>query len=105
MNWLGSLPYRFGRIPERRRSSRARFDAEIEITTKAGAVLKGIAIDVSRHGIAAIVHDELPVGDAVSLRFEDPDKGAKVVVREAIMRARSDHHCGFEFMQSKASAA
>ena len=101
LNWLKAIPYQLGQIADRRRSPRTFADGQIEITTPSGAVFTGIAIDVSTHGIAAIVFEHLAIGDAVQLRFETPSD-ERLVTRNAIVRARNDHHCGFEFAAAAA---
>ena len=91
---------------DRRRSPRQLFDGAIEVTTQSGVVIAGIAIDISNHGIAAIVYDDtLAVDDTVSIRFADPADSERMITREAVVRARSDHHCGFEFLLAARSTS
>ncbi len=86
--------------PDRRRSERHQVEGGITITMPSGEVLEGIAIDISRHGVAAIVFGDIKLDDRVQLTFVDPDASDRVLVKHAIVRAWDGRHGGFEFLLS-----
>ena len=90
--------------PDRRRSERRVIQGAITVTTQSGTVLEAVAIDVSQHGLAAIVMGEVNLNETVQLTFLDPDDENRLVVRDAIVRAWDGRHGGFEFLLSMHAA-
>ena len=99
MSAIGPLP-----SPDRRRSERRVIEGVVNITLQSGQVLEAIAIDISQHGLAAIVLGEINLDDTVQLTFLDPDDANRLVVKDAIVRAWDGRHGGFEFLLSMRAA-
>jgi len=91
--------------PERRRSERRMAEGAVTVTTQSGQVLEAIAIDISRHGLAAIVFGELAMNETVQLTFADSDDATRLVVKDAVVRAWDGRHGGFEFLLSMHAAS
>ena len=99
MSAIGPLP-----SPERRRSERRLIQGAVTITTQSGQMLEGIAIDISQHGLAAIVMGEMNLNETVQLTFLDTNDENRLVVRDAVVRAWDGRHGGFEFLLSMHAA-
>jgi hypothetical protein len=84
--------------PDRRRSERRVIQGAVTVTTQSGQLFEAIAIDISQHGLAAIVMGEIHMDETVQLTFLDPDDEHRLVVRDAIVRAWDGRHGGFEFL-------
>lgn len=82
-----------------RQSPRFAFTDSIEVRTASGAVFRGIARDLSRRGLGAIVFADLQVGDSVAVKYAHPQPPAcsQIVVRYARVRGRYGSRYGFEF--------
>ena len=90
--------------PDRRRSERRLIEGDVTVTLQSGQVLEAVAIDISQHGLAAIVMGEITVDDTVQLTFLDPADDNRLVVRDAIVRAWDGRHGGFEFLLTMRAA-
>ena len=84
--------------PDRRRSERRLIQGAVTVTKQSGELLEAVALDVSQHGLAAIVMGEVNIDETVQLTFLDPDDEHRLVTRDAIVRAWDGRHGGFEFL-------
>jgi hypothetical protein len=82
-----------------RQEPRFAFKDSIEVRAASGAVFRGIARDLSRRGLGAIVFADLQVGDSVAVKYAHPQPPAcsQIVVRYARVRERYGSRYGFEF--------
>jgi hypothetical protein len=82
-----------------RQAPRFAFRESIEVRTASGAVFWGIARDLSRSGLGAIVFADLQVGDSVVVKYAHPEPPAdsQFVVRYARVRGRYGSRYAFEF--------
>lgn len=89
---------------QKRREPRLPFARSIEVREASGSVFRGIARDLSRHGLGAIVFADLPVGALVAIKYVDPQHPAdsQMIVRYARVRGRYGSRYGFEFEQGMA---
>ena len=97
--WLREFKFR----PQsaQRRSPRVPFAGPIEVRVASGTRFRGVARDLSAHGMGAIVYADLRVGDAVVVHYEHPrDASSEIVRRSAYVRGRYGSRYGFEFEQS-----
>lgn len=85
-----------------REAPRFEFAESIEIRAANGTVFRGIARDLSRRGLGAIVFADLQVGDSVVVKYAHPQPStdSQVVVRHARVRERYGSRYGFEFEQA-----
>ncbi|MGA8617684.1 MAG: PilZ domain-containing protein, partial [Candidatus Sulfotelmatobacter sp.] len=84
-----------------RRFPRYEFDAAVDITAfgmKNERVIRGRSLNISEAGMGAVFVGELPAGTAVTLKFSVPVVSNLLRV-DAIVRSRSDHRSGFEFVE------
>lgn len=82
-----------------RQAPRLAFTNSIEVRIASGTVFRGIARDLSRRGLGAIVCADLQVGDSVLIKYAHPQPPAdsQIVVRYARVRGRYGSRYGFEF--------
>jgi PilZ domain len=82
-----------------RQAPRFAFTDSLEVRTASGAVFRGIARDLSRRGLGAIICADLQVGDSVVIKYAHPQPPAdrQIVVRHARVRGRYGSRYGFEF--------
>lgn len=82
-----------------RQAPRFAFTDSIEVRAASGVVYRGIARDLSRRGLGAIVFADLQVGDSVLIKYAHPQPPAcsQIVVRYARVRGRYGSRYGFEF--------
>jgi hypothetical protein len=104
---LTALTQRFRTLVTRsfaqtRQAPRFAFTDSIEVRTASGAVFRGIARDLSRRGLGAIVFADLQVDDSVVVKYAHPQRSAdsQIVVRYARVRTRYGSRYGFEFEQA-----
>ena len=82
-----------------RQAPRVAFTDSIEVRTASGTVFRGIARDLSRRGLGAIICADLQVGDSVVIKYAHPQPPAdsQIVVRYARVRGQYGSRYGFEF--------
>src|SRR6266851_4077712 len=88
-----------GRAMNGRRFPRYEIDTEIAVTTleaKSQGVMRGRSLNISEAGMAGVFVTGWPAGTPVILKFPVP---ASSISLDAIVRSRSDHRYGFEFME------
>jgi hypothetical protein len=61
-------------------------------------LLKGRTMDISEIGIAAVLGDDVPVGEVVKLNFTLPS--GPVTIRATVREKSSFFRYGFEFIES-----
>ena len=86
---------------EARRFPRYAIDTEIHVATlgrEKREVMRGRALNISEAGVAGLFVTGWDAGTAVNLRFSVPVVSNPLSV-DAVVRSRSDHRYGFEFME------
>ena len=86
---------------EARRFPRYEIDTEIHVATlgrEKREVMRGRALNISEAGVAGLFVTGWDAGTAVNLRFSVPVVSNPLSV-DAVVRSRSDHRYGFEFME------
>jgi c-di-GMP-binding flagellar brake protein YcgR len=86
---------------EARRFPRYEFDTEIHVATfgeEKQQVMRGRALNISEAGVAGLFVTGWDAGTAVNLKFFVPVASNPLSV-EAVVRSRSDHRYGFEFVE------
>ena len=94
-------PQNIGRAMNARRFPRYEIDAEIAVATleaRHQQVMHGRSLNISEAGIAGLFVTGVPTGTAVTLKFPVPVASNPLRV-DAIVRSRSDHRYGFEFLE------
>jgi c-di-GMP-binding flagellar brake protein YcgR len=84
-----------------RRFPRFEIDTEINVATfgkKNPEIVRGRALNISEVGVAGVFVSGWDAGTAVNLKFLVPVVKTTVSV-DAIVRSRSDHRYGFEFVE------
>jgi c-di-GMP-binding flagellar brake protein YcgR len=90
-----------GRAMNTRRFPRYEIDTEIAVTTlqaKNQSVMRGRSLNISEAGMAGVFVIGWPAGTSVILNFPVPAVSSSISLH-AIVRSRSDHRYGFEFME------
>lgn len=82
-------------VSETRRKPRFKLAVEITIHSKSSGLLKGRALDISEIGIAAMLDEDIPVGEVVKLSIPLPS-GAMTICATVRQRG-SFFRYGFEF--------
>ena len=86
---------------EARRFPRYEFDTEIHVAAfgeEKQEVMRGRALNISEAGVAGLFVTGWDAGTAVNLKFFVPVASNPLSV-EAVVRSRSDHRYGFEFVE------
>ena len=86
---------------EARRFPRYEFDTEIHVAAfgeEKQQVMRGRALNISEAGVAGLFVTGWDAGTAVNLKFFVPVASNPLSV-EAVVRSRSDHRYGFEFVE------
>ena len=94
-------PEDIGRAMNARRFPRYEIDTEIAVTTlepKNQRVMRGRSLNISEAGMAGVFVTGWPEGTPVILRFPVPVVSSSISL-DAIVRNRSDHRYGFEFVE------
>jgi c-di-GMP-binding flagellar brake protein YcgR len=84
-----------------RRFPRYEIDAELNVATFGAGdqrVMRGRSLNISEAGMAGLFGTEWAAGTAVTLEFHVPVVSSPLSV-DAIVRSRSDHRYGFEFVE------
>ena len=90
-----------GRAMNARRFPRYEIDTEIAVTTLEAEnqpVMRGRSLNISEAGMAGVFVTGWPAGTPVILKFPVPVVSSSISL-DAIVRSRSDHRYGFEFME------
>jgi len=85
---------------EARRFPRYEIDTEIHVAMfgrEKQEVMRGRALNISEAGVAGLFVTGWEAGTAVNLKFFVPIVSNPLSV-DAVVRSRSDHRCGFEFV-------
>jgi c-di-GMP-binding flagellar brake protein YcgR len=86
---------------EARRFPRYEIDAELNVATFVTGdqrVMRGRSLNISEAGMAGLFVTGWAAGTAVTLEFHVPVVSSPLSV-DAIVRSRSDHRYGFEFVE------
>lgn len=88
---------------ERRQWPRREFKASIEVRADRGETWRGVARDISEHGLGAVVYAELRVGDEVLVKYPHPEQSENtgLVARHARVKSRHGWRYGFEFLDDQ----
>jgi len=84
-------------ITETRRKPRFKFVADISIHSQSCGLLTGRTLDISESGIAAVLGDDVPVGEVVKLHIPLPS--GPVTIRATVRQRSSFFRYGFEFVE------
>ena len=90
-----------GSATNARRFPRYEFDSAVDLIVfgvRDEAGMRGRSLNISEAGMGAVFVTGLPAGTAVTLKFPVPVVSGPVRV-DAIVRSRSDHRSGFEFVE------
>ena len=82
---------------EQRASPRHALDVEIRVYPRGSSVVRGHTVDISDSGLAALVVDDVPVGEIVRLEFILPFGDVEIL---AVVRQRTAFRYGFQFLDS-----
>lgn len=85
---------------ENRRHPRFKLEIEIRVYPRGCPVVRGVTVDISESGLAAMLLVEVPVGEVVRLEFMLPFGAVEV---HAMVRQRNAFRYGFQFVQSSAA--
>jgi len=83
---------------EIRRQPRFKLVVDISIHSQSCGLLKGRTMDISEIGIAAVLDDDVPVGEVVKLNFTLPS--GPVTISATVRQRSSLFRYGFEFIGS-----
>jgi hypothetical protein len=87
-----------GYVSEVRRKPRYKLVVDIIIRSESCGLLKGRTMDISEIGIAAVLGDDVPVGEVVKLNFTLPS--GPVAIPATVRQKSSLFRYGFEFIES-----
>jgi c-di-GMP-binding flagellar brake protein YcgR len=85
---------------ETRRKPRFKLAVEISIHSQSCGFVKGRTLDISEVGIAAVLEEDLPVGEVVKLNIPLPS--GPVAISATVCQRSSFFRYGFEFIKSDA---
>jgi hypothetical protein len=86
---------------ETRRKPRFKLAVDISIYSQSCGVLKGRTMDISEIGIAAVLGDDVPVGEVVKLYFTLPS--GPMAISATVRQSSSFFRYGFEFIASNSA--
>lgn len=87
-----------GYVSETRRKPRYKLVVDINIHSESCGLLKGRTMDISETGIAAVLGDDVPVGEVVKLNLTLPS--GPVTISATVRQRSSFFRYGFEFIES-----
>ena len=87
-----------GYVGEDRRKPRFRFAVDITVHSKSSGLLKGRTLDISEIGIAAVLEEDLPIGEVVKLNIPLPS--GPIAIGATVRQRGSFFRYGFEFVES-----
>jgi PilZ domain len=90
-------PRRFRGVVDARRHPRFKIKVSITVRSRTCGVLIGYTVDISESGIAAILKNEVPLGEIVELEFNLPFGAVSIC---ATARQKSAFRYGFQFVES-----
>lgn len=82
---------------EGRRHPRFKIEIDVRVYARNSAVVHGHSVDISESGIAAILRDEVPMGEVVRLEFTLPTGDVSI---HALTRQRNAFRYGFQFLEA-----
>lgn len=94
-NQSGSDPIRY--VREKRQQPRFQLEVPILVYPRNRAVVRGFTVDLSESGIAAMLRDEIPLGEVVRLEFTVPLGPVEIL---ALVCQRSAFRYGLQFVES-----
>ena len=86
---------------ESRRKARYKLAVDIIIHSKSCGVLKGRSLDISEVGIAAVMGDDIPIGEVVKMNIPLPS--GPITIGATVRQSGSFFRYGFEFIESDAA--
>lgn len=97
MDFVGqSVPGSESYVHDARQKPRFRLDVPIRIYPRNRSVVYGHTVDLSESGIAAMLREEIPIGELVRLEFT-VSLGAVEIL--ALVRQRNAFRYGFQFVE------
>jgi hypothetical protein len=85
-------------VSEARRKPRFKLAVDISIHSQSSGMLKGRTLDISEIGIGAVLEEDVPIAEVVTLKIPLPSGPVTIC---AIVRQRSSFfRYGFEFLES-----
>ena len=84
-------------VRDARQKPRFPLEVSIQIFPRNSAVVHGYTIDLSESGLAAMLRDEVPLGEVVRLEFTLPLGKVEIL---ALVRQRNAFRFGFQFVES-----
>ncbi len=91
---IGPIPV----VSEVRRKPRFKLAVDITIRSESRGVLKGRTIDISEIGIAAVLDEDVPVGEVVKLNVPLPS--GPMTISATVRHRGSFFRYGFEFVEA-----
>lgn len=90
-------------VGEVRRKPRFKLTVDITIHSESSGFLKGRTVDISEIGMAAMLDEDIPIGEIVKLNIPLPS--GPVTISAAVRQRGSFFRYGFEFVESSAVRA
>jgi c-di-GMP-binding flagellar brake protein YcgR len=87
-----------GYVGEDRRKPRFKLAVDITIHSKSSGLLKGRTLDISEVGIAAVLEEDLPIGEVVKLTIRLAS--GPITIGATVRQRGSFFRYGFEFIES-----
>jgi hypothetical protein len=84
-------------VRDARQKPRFPLEVGIQIYPRNSAVVHGYTIDLSESGLAAMLRDEVPLGELVRLEFTLPLGKVEIL---ALVRQRNAFRFGFQFVEA-----
>ena len=84
-------------VRNKRQHSRYQLEVPIQIYPRNCGVVHGYTVDLSESGVAAMLRDEVPLGEVVRLEFALPLGPVELL---ALVRQRNAFRYGFQFVES-----
>lgn len=85
-------------VSENRRKPRFKLAVDITIHSKSCGLLKGRTLDISEIGIAAVLAEDIPIGEVVKLNIPLPS--GPMTICATVRQSGSFFRYGFEFIES-----
>jgi hypothetical protein len=85
-------------VRDDRRKARFKFAVDIVIHSESCGLLKGRSLDISEIGIAAVLGDDVPIGEVV--KMDIPLPSGLLTIGATVRQSGSFFRYGFEFVES-----
>lgn len=87
-----------GDVSEARRKPRFKLAVDISIHSQSSGLLKGRTLDISEIGLGAVLEEDVPVAEVVTLNIPLPS--GPVTICATVRQRSSFFRYGFEFLES-----